>query len=142
VVYEHGSESRYRKGCRCLDCAEAGRMARRRQRAAARGLPVAASGGPVQSPPIPSINPGMVERATLKELETLSAAKERLSFRASAIRMCQILDDPRQYPTHVRAAKVLDDIMKRLRTLSNGGHRKGRLASVHPMLARQERGDE
>jgi hypothetical protein len=137
---QHGTRSRYVLGCRCPDCKEANKLHMRDLRAKRRGLPTPPrSGEPVRAWQPPT-EPGPVELAVREELATLSASETRLSAVAGALQMARILDSPDQYPTHVRAAAVMNDILRMLRKLSGQGNGRGRLASVHTIHRGSGRG--
>ena len=88
----------------------------------------------------PPGEPGPVEQALLEELATLSAAETRLSAVAGLRAMARILDDPDEWPTHTRAAGVMNDVLKKLRKWSGESTTgRGRLASVHTMTRQQRK---
>lgn len=167
TLVKHGTRAGYIGGCRCAECKgwNAAKARRRRQRL--RGLdpregdwvpsqpsqavrpptvpsaPMIVVAPPARppAPPVEATAPGDVERATVAELGTLTAAETRPGLAASLVRMSQIIDNARLSTTAPAAQRRLADGLDKLHRASVGGNR-GQLALVADMSRRSAKGPQ
>jgi hypothetical protein len=139
----HGMRSSYKAGCRCDLCKQAEsaykRGLRKRQREAVgefvtRAVPslslVTGDGGEGLRLERDPSELGAVESAVLLEIEGLGA-HHRPGLDAAALALARVLDNPKAVSTQPAAAKVLAQMLDKLRSLP-GAHR-GKLAVVRAM---------
>lgn len=142
---EHGKRTTYVRGCRCDACKQAnteyGQNLKKRRRTGQRIQPPLASVTTIrqQESAVATIErdpdePGRVELAVLKEVQSLSASSRHAGLVESIMTMAKILDNPEAITTHPSAHRQLTLGLDKLHEESVG--RKGMLADVAAMTVR------